>query len=116
MLTTEMDANKRPPVTVKQTDIIYLPDKGQRDSVLTFDVSRKMADLPPIQANNLNQGNSSARQRGNSSDRGGDLDRRSSVGGGSGSASYRNTNKGGEGGLGASHHYRELSDWMILSR
>lgn len=103
MLTTEMDAIKRPPVTVKQRDIIYLPDKGQRDSVLTFDVSRKMVDLPPIQGlTGLSQGNSSARQRGNSSDWGaGGLDRRSSLGG-SGSASYRHTNQTS---MGVSHHY-----------
>lgn len=41
MLTTEFDAMKRPPVTVKQTDIIFLPDKGLPDAILAFDVSRK---------------------------------------------------------------------------
>ena len=41
VMTTDFDAMQRPPVTVKQVDIVYLPDKGLQDATITFDVSQK---------------------------------------------------------------------------
>ena len=38
MLTTEFDAPKRPPVTVKQLDVLFMPNRGASDAVLMYDV------------------------------------------------------------------------------
>lgn len=109
MLTTEMDALRRPPVTVKQTDIIFLPDKGVHDSVIAFDVSRKQADLPPIQPDYSSMRSGASSARGSSTDRGSGIEKSAGV---AGSNSYRGTSVAQPG---VSHHYKDLGDLMILS-
>ena len=42
MLTTDMDGQKNPPVTVRQVDMFYLPDNGASDAVLSFNINHSM--------------------------------------------------------------------------
>ena len=49
MLTTDMDGQKNPPVTVRQLDMFYLPDNGAYDAVLSFNINHSMYANQPHQ-------------------------------------------------------------------
>ena len=93
-------------MTVKQTDIIFVPDKGLNDAIVAFDVSRKQANLPafaPTQAASSGQKSGTASARGSSAGRGA-----SRLDGGRAMSSERgdsNTYRGTSVAQPVSHHY-----------
>ena len=57
MLTTDMDGQKNPPVTVRQVDMFYLPDNGASDAVLSFNINHSMyANQPHHEQKQEDQG------------------------------------------------------------